>query len=141
MGDCPRTPGTRVGRLGSVFRSFCVTPMALNPLSVLGGISLSSLPESLAELIDSCLALLPAGQPFHSYPGTSGIKPITVHPGSGIVSVLEPTISHCASQRRGSAWREEFPQEPPVIHPPTHVPILSVIFRLLIFPLLTSHNQ
>ncbi len=84
--------------------------MRRNPLPVLGEIPLSGLPEPPAEVIGFCLALLHAGQSFHLYPETSGTARHRTR-WFEFVSVLLPMVSHRASWRRVSAWREEFPQD------------------------------
>ena len=48
---------------------------ALNPLSVLSRIQLSSLPRSQTGIHRPCLALLHAGRPFHSLPVISDSHP------------------------------------------------------------------
>jgi len=79
-----------------------------SPLFVLGGIQLSDLPRSHAELMD-LFGLAPRGATVSSL--LRNLKnPIIVYSDSGIVSVLLPTISSYASRHRASAWREELPQ-------------------------------
>jgi hypothetical protein len=49
-----------------------------------------------------CLALVLAGQPFHSVTRNLSIATSSFRAGLDIVSVLEPTISNCVSRRRDS---------------------------------------
>jgi hypothetical protein len=112
-----------------------------NPLSVLGGISLSSLPESLAELIDSCLALLPAGQPFHSLPGTSRIdpSPSTLARMPFLFWSQQSLVApHSAAVPRGErSFLRSVPRDPPTDSRPS----LWNNIRLLGFFLMLSQKQ
>ena len=73
-------------------------------LLFLAGFSSAAYPGLLQASHKPRLALLRTGQPFHPSPHRSQGPPIIALDGPGVVSVLEPTVSGCASRRHASCY-------------------------------------